>query len=285
MNGPHLPATRLRLIAEMVQRSGSVRLRELQELLGVSEPTVRRDLDLLEREGVLERTHGGAVASTSLIREPNFQEKASRFAEAKALIGQAAVTLIQSDDTIFVHSGTTCRELLRRLPVGLWVTVITSNLAAAELSPVTPARVLLTGGEVRVQSNSLVGPAAQSTLNRYVASRSFIGVDGLSLKFGLTTPHEREGEVARTMIEHTHGPVVVLADRSKLGVVAGVVTASLSEITHLLVDGPVDIEFTRSLARFGVEVLVAQDVLARAAASVAVTSGETPRTSDPQTEV
>lgn len=261
MTGAHLPAARVRLIAEMVQRSGSVRLRDLQERLGVSEPTIRRDLDLLEREGILERTYGGAVASTALIRELNFQEKAVRFADAKALIGQAAATLIEPDDTVFVHSGTTSRELLRRLPVGLRATVVTSNLAAVDLQLAGPTRLLLTGGEIRAQSNSLVGSAAHATLKRYVAHRSFIGVDGLSLKFGLTTPHESEAEVARAMIERTHGPVVVLADRSKLGVVAGVVTASLSEITHVLVEGPVDAEFTRGLARVGVELLIAQDVV------------------------
>ena len=279
MSGPYLPAARLRLIAEMVQRSGSVRLRELQELLGVSEPTVRRDLDLLERQGILERTHGGALASTVLIREPNFQEKAARSSEAKALIGQAAAAMIQPDDTVFVHSGTTCRELLRRLPVGLRVTVVTSNLAAADLSLAAPARLLLTGGEVRAQSNSLVGPVAHATLDRYVANRCFIGVDGVSLKFGLTTPHEWEAEVARTMIERTHGPVVVLADRSKLGVVAGVVTASLSEVTHLLVEAPVDAEFARGLARVGVEVVIAQEMLARVASMTPVRSGETPHSS------
>ncbi|MHB1525176.1 MAG: DeoR/GlpR family DNA-binding transcription regulator [Candidatus Dormibacteria bacterium] len=269
MSGPHLPAARLRLIAEMIQQSGSVRLRELQELLGVSEPTIRRDLDLLEREGILERTHGGAMASTTLVREPNFHEKATRFAEAKALIGQAAAAMIEADDTVFVHSGTTCRELLRRLPLGLRVTVVTSNLAAADLNPAAPTRLVLAGGEVRAQSHSLVGPVALATLNRYVASRSFVGVDGVSLKFGLSTPDEREAEVARAMIERTHGPVVVLADRSKLGVVASVVTAGLYEITHLLVEGPIDADFARGLARVGVDVVFAQDVLAQAATAPA----------------
>ena len=261
MTSPQLPAARLRTITEMVQRSGSVRLRDLQEQLGVSEPTIRRDLDLLERKGILERTYGGAVASTALIRELDFTEKASRHADAKALIGQAAASMIEPDDTVFVHSGTTCRELLRRLPSRFRATVVTSNLAAVDLELAGPLRLVLTGGEVRVPSNSLVGPAAHATLAGYVAHRSFIGVDGISLKFGLTTPHETEAQVARTMIERTHGPVVVLADRSKLGVIAGVVTAALSEVTHVLVDGPVDEDFAHGLERAGVEVLVAEEMI------------------------
>lgn len=235
-----IPAQRRQKIREYLEDQGIAQSATLGELLGVSEATVRRDLEWLEREGVVERTHGGAMLSQRLPTEPAYARSALAHPEEKRRIGRAAAELVEPGDTIFLNSGTTTTQLVRALrerPALVGLTVVTNNLSAALEAREGGWEAILVGGSFRPISNSMVGRFAVETLRHIYAAKAFLGVDGISLKFGCTTPISGEAEVARQMIEHTRGAVVIVADHSKWGVVSNFPVASLDEIDVLVTDG------------------------------------------------
>jgi DeoR family transcriptional regulator, fructose operon transcriptional repressor len=254
-----LPAERHRRIQEFLQEHRAVRVSTLADLLGVSEVTIRRDLEELERRGLLERTHGGAILAQRIAREPLYVEAVSHHPAEKQRIGAAAARLATEGDTVFLNGGTTTLEVVRHL--GPHVRVVTNHVGAALEAGDRDIELIVVGGEYRFASNSCVGDLATRTLRGIFATRSFIGVEGLSLRSGLTTPALAEAELARVMIEQTHGQVVVVADSSKVGTVADFSIAPIEAMTILVTDSGLDDEFGKELTGLGVRVVVADDVI------------------------
>ncbi|MGD2143795.1 MAG: DeoR/GlpR family DNA-binding transcription regulator [Anaerolineae bacterium] len=252
-----IPAQRRKRIRELITSQGSVRVSTLSELLKVSEITIRRDLDRLEEEGILERTHGGAIYSHHMRVEPLYTEKDRIHREEKREIGRAAAALVEDGDTLLINSGSTTLHIFRHLAGRKDLQVITSNMGALLETQGVGLALIFIGGTYREQSNSLVGPLGMLSLGRVSANKCFIGVDGISRKYGLTTPILREAEIARAMIERTHGQVVAVADHSKLGVVADFVTASVAEVDILVVDDGFDEEYRSELEGLGLEIIIA----------------------------
>jgi DeoR/GlpR family transcriptional regulator of sugar metabolism len=244
------------MIQELLRERQVVRVSALSELLGVSEVTIRRDLEAMERKGLLERTHGGAVRAQHMRIEPAYPEAAATHPEEKRLIGQTAARLVEPGDTLFLNGGTTTLQVFRHVDVP-GIRIITNHLGIAAEAAARNVDLLLLGGQYRPASNSLVGPFATETLRRLFATKSFIGVEGISLRFGLTTPTAAEAEIARLMMERTKGAVTVVADHSKIGMVADVVIAPLEEIDRLVVDAGIDPEIRERLIEMGVEVVTA----------------------------
>jgi DeoR family fructose operon transcriptional repressor len=255
-----LPAERHRRIQEFLEEHRSARVSTLAELLGVSEVTIRRDLEDLERRGLLERTHGGAIQARRMAREPLYVEAASRHRLEKQRIGAASARLATEGDTVFLNGGTTTLEVARHLPPN--VRVVTNHVGAALEVGDRGSRVIVVGGEYRFPSNSCVGDLAIRTLRGLFATRSFIGVEGISVRSGLTTPAIAEAEIARVMIEQTRGQVVVVADSSKVGTVADFAIAPIEAATILVTDPGLDEEYRAELTGLGVRVVVADDVIA-----------------------
>lgn len=253
-----LPAERHRRIQELLRERQVVRVSALSELLGVSEVTIRRDLEAMERKGLLERTHGGAVRAQHMRIEPAYLEAAATHPEEKRLIGETAARFVEPGDTIFLNGGTTTLQVFRHLDVS-GVRVITNHVGIAVEAAARDVDLLLLGGQYRPASNSLVGPFATEALRRLFATKSFIGVEGISLRFGLTTPTPAEAEIARLMMERTKGAVTVVADHSKIGTVADVVIAPLEEVDRLVVDAGIDQEVRERLVEMGVEVVTAAE--------------------------
>jgi len=253
-----IPAQRRNVILDLLQQQGSVRVAHLSELLDVSDVTIRRDLGLLEQEGLLERTHGGAVLSRRMRVEPLYTEKHTTHLEEKRKIGAAAAALVDPGQTIFINSGSTTLQIFRHL-AGKQVRVITSNVGAVAECQRSDVELILTGGFYRGQSHSLVGALALRSLQRVYASMCFIGVDGISIKYGLTTPSLEEADVARTMIERTHGQVVIVADSSKIGTVADCVTAPTEQVDILVVDADFDEGYRHDLEELGIEIVIASE--------------------------
>jgi DeoR/GlpR family transcriptional regulator of sugar metabolism len=251
-----LPAERHRRIEEILRERGAVRVSALAEALGVSEVTVRRDLEELEGRGSLERTHGGAVLARRIGREPAYVEAAGRNAEEKRRIGRAAAALVRNGDTIFLNGGTTTLEVFRHLDVSD-VRVVTNHVGIAQESDEGRPEILLTGGEYRAPSNSCAGTFTTRALRGVVADRAFIGVEGVSRRFGLTTPAAAEAEIARVMIEQTHGDVVVVADHTKVGTVADFAIAPIASVRVLVTGEGIDEDYRQELEGTGVEVLLA----------------------------
>jgi DeoR family fructose operon transcriptional repressor len=252
-----LPAERQRRIRDVLRVRGSARVATLAELLGVSEVTVRRDLEELEQRGLLERTHGGAIEAQRLRVEAPYQAAIGSRAEEKQRIGQAAARLVQGPETVFMNGGTTTLQVFRHL-VDPHVTVVTNHLGMALESGDHPCEVHLVGGDFRTNSNSCVGPFATEAIRRVFASRAVIGVEGLSLRSGLTTPAAAEAEVAKVMIEQTQGPVVVVADHSKVGTVADFGIAEIDRVHILVTDGGIDPAYRDELQAREIEVVVAE---------------------------
>jgi len=252
-----IPAERRRRIREIIQSQGSVRVSALSQLLGVSELTIRRDLEQLEKTGLLERTHGGAVLSHRMRHEPLYTEKDRIHRKEKQAIGLAAAALVEDGDTLLINSGSTTLQIFRHLGGYKHLRVITSNMGAFREVQGLGLELILTGGTYREQSNSLVGPLATLCLQQVYGSRCFIGVDGVSARYGLTTPIAQEAEIARMMIERTHGPVIVVADHSKMGVVANFVTAPIHKIDILITDSGFDEAYREDLEAKGVQIIIA----------------------------
>jgi DeoR/GlpR family transcriptional regulator of sugar metabolism len=256
-----LPAERHRRIQELLREHRVVRVSSLSELMGVSEVTIRRDLELLEHRGLLERTHGGAVATQWMRVEPGYVEATSRNAEEKYRVGEVAGALAEPGDAIYLNGGTTTLQVFRHLRApGL--KVVTTHVGIALDSADRDVELLLLGGHYRAPSNSVVGPFATEALRRTHATKAFIGVEGISVGTGLTTPVAAEAEIARVMIEQTRGRVIVVADHSKVGTVADFVIAPLESVDVLVVDDAVTEDYRERLTEESIEVIVAAERVA-----------------------
>lgn len=250
-----LPAERHRRIQELLREHRVVRVSVLSESMGVSEVTIRRDLEALERRGLLERTHGGAVATHWMRSEPGYLEAISSSIEEKRAIGRAAAAMVEPGDALYMNGGTTTLEVFRHLRAS-GVKVVTNHVGIALEASERDVELLLLGGHYRAPSNSVVGPFATDALRRTHATKAFIGVEGIGIASGLTTPVAAEAEIAHLMIEQTHGIVIVVADHSKIGTVADFVIAPLDRVDVLVVDAGAGPELGDQLAEVGVEVVV-----------------------------
>lgn len=251
-----LPAERHRRIQGLLRERRVVRVSTLSDLMGVSEVTIRRDLEALERRGLLERTHGGAVLTQRMRAEPAYVEAISSNPEAKRLVGQAAAALVEPGDTLYLNGGTTTLQVFRHLRAS-GIKVITNHVGIALEATEHDLELLLLGGHYRAPSNSVVGPFATEALRRTHATKAFVGVEGVSLASGLTSPVAAEAEIARVMIEQTRGRVVVVADHSKIGTVADFVVAPLDAVDGLVVDTGIDEGYRDQLLEAGIDVIVA----------------------------
>jgi DeoR/GlpR family transcriptional regulator of sugar metabolism len=252
-----IPAQRHERILEYLNIHKIVPSAELSRILDVSEATVRRDLEWLESEGILERTHGGAVLSQRMRFEPEYVQRAQRNIEEKRAIGAVAAAMIAEKETIFINSGTTTTQLIRQIPKDLDITVITNNLQAAiEIGEVGYELILL-GGEFQPKSNSVTGRFAIDNLSQVYANKAFIGVDGISLKYGCTVPSNAEAELIRMMFERTHGSLILLADHSKWGVVSNFEIAKIDQFHTLIIDDGLDESARQELEERSINLVVA----------------------------
>ncbi len=252
-----IPAERRNKIHETIRTQGSVRVLALSELLAVSELTIRRDLKQLEQAGILERTHGGAIYSHRMRRASPYTEKDRIHRQEKRQIGAAAATLVEDRETLLIGSGSTTLQIFRCLAGRKNLRVITNNVGAVLETQGIDLDLILIGGTYLKQSNSLIGPLATLSVQQVYASKCFIGVDGISQKYGLTNPLLQGAEIARTMIERTYGQVIVVADYSKLGVVANFMIAPIEKVDVLVVDSRFDESYREELEELGIEIVVA----------------------------
>jgi DeoR/GlpR family transcriptional regulator of sugar metabolism len=247
-----LPAQRRQAILRAV-RSGTAHVSALADEFGVSEMTVRRDLEALARDGKLERVHGGAVNVES---ERPFSEIAVERLEAKDRIGRAAAALVEDGETVMLDIGTTTLQVARHLR-GRSLTVITTNLAAyEELLPEPKIELVLPGGVVRRNYRSLVGMFAEDTLRRLHADVAFLGTSGIDADLGVWDTTMVEVPIKRAMIAASQR-TVLLADAAKFDMDAMVRVCEASELDAIVTDERVPAKRRKALDRAGVEVIVA----------------------------
>jgi DeoR/GlpR family transcriptional regulator of sugar metabolism len=246
----NLPAQRQERILSEVSRNGGARVSELTELLGVSDMTVRRDLDALARRGLVKKVHGGAtLPRTGSTDEPGFQAKSRRERPAKDAIARRAAELVTPGSAVAVTAGTTTHALaqhLRRVPE---LTVVTNSLPVAEVFDVggRPDQTVVLSGGVRTPSDALVGPVAVRAIRSLHVDWAFMGVHGIDPEAGFTSPNLLEAETNRAVLAAARR-LVVLADHTKWGVVGLSTIASLDEASVLITDTGLEPEACEALA-------------------------------------
>ena len=247
-------AERLGVILEELSTSGTVGVTELCDRLGVSAATVRRDLELLEDQRLLTRTHGGAVAQMVSYELPLRYRSATR-QEQKRRIGQEAARRVHDGAVIGLTGGTTTTEVARAI-AHRSLTVVTNALnIASELAIRPNIKLLVTGGVARPETYELVGPIADATVEDLNLDIVFIGSDGITAKAGLTTHHEIEAHTDRAVMNRGT-TVVVVADGSKLGRVAFVQICPIEAVHEIVTDGDADPGELAAIGEAGVPVTV-----------------------------
>lgn len=251
-----LSEERRRSILLLVQDQGRVLVKDLARRFAVSAVTARADLSVLHHRGQLQRVHGGAIAAGPTAADPSLREKAGRHGPQKAAIAQAAARLVAAGQTIILDSGSTTTALARLLARISPLTVITNAVnIATELAGQAP-EVILTGGALRENSFSLVGPLAEETLSRLYADHCFLGVDGIDAVHGITTPNLMEAKVNQLMIAIAR-EVTVVTDGSKFGRRSLCQIGSLRQLHRVITDASAPAEQLRRLRQANIEVIIA----------------------------
>jgi DeoR/GlpR family transcriptional regulator of sugar metabolism len=253
-----LPAERQQRILEILRENFSVRSSRLSEMLSVSEMTIRRDLDALEKKGLVERTHGGAVFRQERVAG-KFQYKSSikeNIAEKKQ-IARIAAAMIEPHDTIYLGEGTTVALIVRYLDPALPCSIFTNNIGVIAETRGISAEVIVLAGTYNADTHSLSGPLTMEMIRQINATKVLLGADGLSLKAGMSTPNLQIATINRAMIQHTRGKVIVLANHTKFGLVAEISTAPLKQIDILITNRDIPEDFRKELAFLGVEFIIA----------------------------
>jgi DeoR/GlpR family transcriptional regulator of sugar metabolism len=265
-----LPVQRQDRIRAEVERSGGARIAGLAELLGVSDMTVRRDIDALAARGLVRKVYGGAaVTPQGTGEEPGFEAKSSREPAAKELIAAVAAGLVQPRSTIAVTAGTTTYAAAVHLARIAELTVVTNSVRVADYlfcNGEASQTVLLTGG-LRTPSDALVGPIAVETVGGLHVDCLLMGVHGMDLVSGFTTPNLMEAEVNRAMVASA-ARLLVLADHTKWGVVGLARMAALAEASIVVSDSGLTAE-AREVIEGTVGELIIADRLGSAGAHTA----------------
>jgi DeoR/GlpR family transcriptional regulator of sugar metabolism len=233
-----LASQRQARIIDEVRRVGGVRVSHLTDLLGVSDMTIRRDLEVLARSGVLHKVHGGAIlAGGRRTEEPGFEAKSTLQQPAKDAIAARAAELINPGTAIALSAGTTTWAMARHLAAIPGLTVVTNSTTVADVlthQQRSDGTVILTGG-VRTPSAALVGPVADQTIRGLHVDQLFLGVHGMHPEAGFTTPNLAEAQTNRALIASAQ-QVVVLADATKWGTVGLADFGALSTADVLVTD-------------------------------------------------
>jgi DeoR/GlpR family transcriptional regulator of sugar metabolism len=250
-----LVGERRRKIIDILHSADRAQVDELAERLGVSASTIRRDLQLLSRSGVVERTHGGVLPPSRF--EPSFRQKETEHPAQKRAIATAAARLVQAGQSLFLDAGTSTLELARALRARTDVTIATNSVPiAVELA--TGPRLILTGGTVKEVTLALVGPLAELSIEQMHVDIAFIGTNGVSADAGFTTPTLEEAATKSRMIQAARMSVV-LADGSKLGAVTFAHVARLDEVDLLITDLDAPLREVDALRAAGLEVVLASE--------------------------
>jgi DeoR family transcriptional regulator of aga operon len=245
---------RRRLILRILHRDGRVLVGDLAKHFRTSQVTIRKDLDVLQIHGRVHRTHGGALpARESALEDPTLGEKEKLHRKEKLQIAAAAAGMVREGQVVILDSGTTTSAIARALREFQNLTIITNAVnIAADLSG-SSLEVILTGGTLRKNSFSLVGPIAEETLRRLNADILFLGVDGFDVHYGLSTPNLLEAKVNKAMMDVAR-VVVAVCDSSKFGRRSLSSIAPLSAVHHLITDRGIPKPDLNALKKTGIQV-------------------------------
>ena len=228
---------------------------ELAKHFHVTPATIRRDLEALEEQGCLKRFFGGVEYILPHSEYVQYQTPKKDTTPAKQAIAQKAASMIANGDTVFLNSSSTTLYVLDYME-NAQASIITNNARAIDSAVPENVDLLLTGGEIYGNKQSLVGEFALDTIRKVVATKCFLGVNGISAEGGVTSSFLQEVAINRNMIAHCNGPKIVLADHTKIGVMQNFFDYGLDMITHLITDSAADPKELDLIRAKGVEVIV-----------------------------
>lgn len=232
-----IAAERKKKIVEVVNKKLSVRVRELSQLFSVTEETIRRDLEKLESENLLVRSHGGAVCMQDQedSKEISYLEREILNSEEKRAIAQEAIKLIIPGESIILDASTTTWYMAKQLP-NQPLTVVTNSIQVAlELSQKDQIQVISTGGMLSTPSLSFVGPLANRSLSMYHFDKAFISCKGIHLDGGITDPNEWQALFKKEVLS-VADQTILLADSSKFGVRTFAQICFVDEVDIIITD-------------------------------------------------
>jgi len=235
-----LVAERHQKIVELINERKSIRVTELSKIFSITEETIRRDLEKLESQKKLIRSHGGAVSiNTSSTSEISYLEREITNVQEKKQIALEAVKQVIEGDKIILDASTTAWYMAKELP-DIDITVLTNSIkVATELSTKKEITVISTGGILRSESLSNVGPLAESSLESYHVNKAFISCKGLHLKRGMSEASEQQARMKELMV-NSADTVYVMVDHSKFGVQAFTRFSEINAIDYVITDSQVD---------------------------------------------
>jgi DeoR family transcriptional regulator, fructose operon transcriptional repressor len=241
-----LVAERQKKIVEIVNERLSIRVTELSKIFSVTEETIRRDLEKLEKENLLMRSHGGAVSIEKDQGEISYLEREITNAGQKRAIAVAAVRSIEPGEQIVLDASTTAWYVAKELP-DMPLTVLTNSIKVAiELSKKEQIKVISTGGSLLSQSLSYVGPLAERSLSMYHVNKAFISCKGVHVEKGLSDFNESQALLKKQMMEIAE-ETFLMVDSSKFGTLAFSHIGSLSRINCIITDSNIDEQTRKQL--------------------------------------
>ncbi len=249
-----LKVERQNRINKLVEERGRVTVQALSDFFGVSEATIRRDLEDLDGRGWIRRAHGGALRLERAAKEPPVLQRIPEQEEEKVRIGKEAADMVRDGETIFLGSGTTVLEIARRLPTDLRLTVITNSLPIVnELADRPHVDLIVIGGMFRQSELSMVGHIAEQAVREFRADRVFMGMRAIDASHGFTNDFLPETMTDRAILGIAP-QVVVVADHSKFGRVSTVLVAPITAAHVIITDKATPAEALSELERLGIEV-------------------------------
>lgn len=248
---------RRKYILDHIVKDGFVKVAELSESLGVTQATIRKDLNYLESQGVLQRAHGSAMPTTLPVMDINLSTKKLINFEAKQKIAEKAVEMIQTDDSIMLASGSTITVFAESLkPKGRLNVVSISVNISAHLGDIPGITVMQVGGILYGNTLSVLGAEASNTIENIFCSKVFFGVDGIDLDYGVTCGTGEEASITYKMMQSSQNSIV-LADSSKIGKRGFARICELNEIDILITDSGLPMETRRRIEEMGVKLIIA----------------------------
>lgn len=255
--GAVLNEERRRSIVQFVNQRGRALIRELAADFGTSEITIRRDLETLSNRGLVYRTRGGALPIRSGVEsERNLTEREQQHPQEKLRIAAAAAKIVREGQSIVLDSGSTTTAIARALRGFRNLTVITNAVNIATELAGSSVEVILTGGILRKNSYSLVGPLAEESLRLLKADIVFLGIDGIDAQTGVSTSDLLEAQLNRIMVSMA-ARVIAVCDSSKFGRHSLTTIVPLSKLDSVVTDKQIPGEDLKALKKAGVEVILA----------------------------